>query len=108
MSEGPEGPQGPPGPQGPKGDTGAQGPAGPAGPKGDTGDSGEGGGGSGMEGNGWRVKWEDGSTEMVAAWNLAGEEMLPFVVGEDGLTLVPASTRGVYTLSHPNQFTRGG
>jgi hypothetical protein len=61
-----------------------------------------------MSGDGWRVQWEDGRTEMVASWSLAGEEMLPFVLDDSGMTLVPASTKGEYTLSHPQQFTRAG
>lgn len=61
-----------------------------------------------MEGSGWQVTWEDGRTERVAAFTAAEDagSMEPYVVSEDGRNLVPASTRGEYTLAHPNQFSR--
>jgi hypothetical protein len=59
-----------------------------------------------LEGSGWRVKWSDGSLEMVASWAMDADAMVPYVLADDGKSLVSAATRGEYTLSHPQQFTR--
>jgi hypothetical protein len=60
-----------------------------------------------LGGSGWRVKWDDGRVEMVAAWSTDGGDMIPFVLDDGAQKLVPASDKGVeYTLSHPQQFTR--
>jgi hypothetical protein len=61
-----------------------------------------------MDGGGWRVQWEDGRQEMVASWSSDGESMVPYVLSDDSKSFVPASSRGEYTLSHPQQFTRAG
>jgi hypothetical protein len=56
---------------------------------------------------GWYVRWEDGRTELVFGFDKGDDgAYAPLVVSEDSKSIVPALSRGEFTLENPGRYTR--